>query len=154
MPADSRVVWRDIFSSRVPQIVALEHETVRVRMLRALPPRLVEAIPTLRVFAVGDMNVCKTVFSYPESSSALGTPDNALRALRELQLEDRRSVRWWIVKPRPLTRELVEVWKEVGQAAMKTVEKRDFDPNGDSLIEGALADKLGLFHPAEYGLNS
>ncbi|KAH9919753.1 uncharacterized protein BXZ73DRAFT_104858 [Epithele typhae] len=155
-----RPSWSVDFSSMAEVDSICAPEIQRAETLRALPLRLTEAVPSLRVLALSSCKLGR-VFNWgvchdlagPRMIAEIGTEEgiqrqwgpgseslNApMRKISELGAEFPRDERWWWVEGEGAARTLIEIWREDGERARDLIRRADFDP--EKSLDGFYSDK-------------
>ena len=138
VPETSLPLWATFNTVRSEQIrsSARDEEVARVRTLAELPRLVVDAIPTVRYLAIGDLAPNRALFTdahiqderladvfadAPKEESIVSEWDD----LRRVQCVRKQT--WWRIEEREGSRVLVEISEEEGEEAQREIEAGGYD---------------------------
>ncbi|KAI0707030.1 hypothetical protein C8Q76DRAFT_800398 [Earliella scabrosa] len=138
VPETSLPLWATFNTVRSEQIrsSARDEEVARVRTLAELPHLVVDAIPTVRYLAIGDLAPNRALFTdahiqderladvfadAPKEESIVSEWDD----LRRVQCVRKQT--WWRIEEREGSRVLVEISEEEGEEAQREIEAGGYD---------------------------
>ncbi|KAH9921503.1 uncharacterized protein BXZ73DRAFT_104393 [Epithele typhae] len=126
----------------------------RARFIEDLPRLVVDAVPTLRVFALGDCGPPRREIAmwdrgpprhepgWDVDLDAVGLPlppGGTITGPYATAAESTRRKRWWWIQGEGEGREMVEIWAEDGERARDIVESEGFD--AETSLEGFFSEK-------------